>query len=258
MLLIISPAKSLDFETPAPISKSSKPQFLDDSTELVEIMRDYRPEDLVNLMGISQKLGELNHERFMNWSLPFTKSNAKQSLTAFTGDVYTGMAVENFSEEDFTYAQDHLRILSGLYGLLRPLDLIQPYRLEMGTKLNNERGLDLYAFWGEQLSKALTKQLKKLKTDVLVNLASNEYAKAANLKELDANIITPIFKDYKNGKYKIVSFFAKKARGYMAAYILQNRLTSPEQLEKFSVDGYKFSAKDSSDKELVFLRKQTP
>ena len=254
MLVVISPAKTLDFETPAITNTATKPLMLKDSAELVDIMRGYAPDDIVNLMGVSQKIGELNSERFMNWHTPFTKKNAKQALLAFKGDVYTGLNAESFSEDDFAFAQSHLRILSGLYGVLRPLDLIQAYRLEMGTKLENGRGKNLYEFWGSQPSVALKKQLAGMKSKVLINLASNEYFNVVDKKLLDTEIITPVFKDYKNGKYKIISFYAKRARGLMSAYIIKHRIEDPAKLRKFNTAGYRFD-KDSSDaKQWVFLR----
>lgn len=254
MLVVISPAKTLDFETPAITNTATKPLMLKDSAELVDIMRGYAPDDIVNLMGVSQKIGELNSERFMNWHTPFTKKNAKQALLAFKGDVYTGLDAESFNEDDFSFAQSHLRILSGLYGVLRPLDLIQAYRLEMGTKLENGRGKNLYEFWGGQPSAALKKQLTGMKSKVLINLASNEYFNVVDKKLLDTEIITPVFKDYKNGKYKIISFYAKKARGLMSAYIIKHRIEDPAKLKKFNTAGYRFD-KDSSDaRQWVFLR----
>ena len=254
MLVVISPAKTLDFETPAITNKASKPLMIKDSAELVDLMREYAPDDIVNLMGVSQKIGELNSERFMNWHTPFTKKNAKQALLAFKGDVYTGLDAETFDDDDFDFAQSHLRILSGLYGVLKPLDLIQAYRLEMGIKLQTDRGKNLYEFWGNKPSSALKKQLGSLKSNVLINLASNEYFNVVDKKLLDAEIITPVFKDFKNGKFKIISFYAKKARGLMSAYIIKHRIEDPVKLKKFNVAGYRFD-KDSSDaKQWVFLR----
>ena len=254
MLLVISPAKTLDFETPANTSTASKPAMLKDSAKLIERMREFAPDDLVNLMGVSQKIAELNTQRFMNWQTPFNKKNAKQALLAFKGDVYTGLNAETFTEDDFEFAQRHLRILSGLYGVLRPLDLIQPYRLEMGTKLANEKGKNLYEFWDKKPAQALNKQLSNLGADTVINLASNEYFNAVDKLSLSAKIITPVFKDYKNGKYKIISFYAKKARGLMSAYIIKNKLQKPSQIKNFNVDGYYFESKGSTDNEWLFLR----
>ena len=205
-------------------------------------------------MKISPKLGELNHHRFMNWARPFTPDNAKAAVLAFRGDVYTGLNADSFSDDDFTFAQQHLRILSGLYGLLRPLDLIQPYRLEMGTRFENKDGKNLYEFWDTKITQALNTQLTEIDSQVLVNLASNEYFSAVKLKILKADIITPVFKDFKNDKYKIISFYAKKARGLMAAYIIQQRITDVEQLKAFDSEGYYFSSEQSTAREWIFLR----
>jgi len=256
MLIVISPAKTLDFETKPVAKKATQPQFLDQSQELINTLQGYSSARIGKLMGISQKLSVLNRERFQAWSRPFKKSNAKQAVLAFKGDVYQGLDAESFSEEDFAYAQDHLRILSGLYGALRPLDLIQPYRLEMGTKLKNQAGHNLYDFWGDDITKKLNQQLKKAKSDTLLNLASNEYFKSVNKKELKAEIVTPVFKDWKNGKYKMISFFAKKARGQMSAWVIQNQVEKVADLKKYKVAGYKYSAKESEPNGPVFLRKQ--
>jgi hypothetical protein len=199
-------------------------------------------------------LGELNYERFLNWHRPFDSDNAKQALLAFTGDVYTGLAADTFKADDFKFAQQHLRILSGLYGLLRPLDLMQPYRLEMGTKFANRSGKNLYDFWGEKITEAVNAQLDKLGSQVLVNLASNEYFKAIKPKVLGAEIITPVFKDLKGGKYKIVSFYAKKARGMMAAYAIKNRITDVQALKQFDTAGYAYNPAMSTAREWVFTR----
>lgn len=256
MLLVISPAKTLDFDSPAATSKASKPAMLTEASQLVDTLRAFSPDDLVELMGISHKLGILNNERYLNWHLPFNKTNARQALLAFRGDVYTGLDADSFSQEDFAFAQQHLRILSGLYGILRPLDYIQPYRLEMGTKLATKQGDTLYEFWADKPTKAINKQLRALKSEVLVNLASNEYFKAVDGSLLKARVITPVFKDFKNGKYKIVSFYAKKARGLMAAYIIKNRIESPDAIKKFKLAGYKFDKASSTDSSFVFLRKE--
>ena len=201
MLILISPAKTLDFETPAETSRATQPVFLEHSEQLIKELQQLPPDGISKLMSISSKLGNLNHERFMNWHVPFTKDNAKQSVLAFKGDVYGGLEAEGFSASDFRYAQKHLRILSGLYGVLRPLDLIQPYRLEMGTKFTSQQGKDLYQFWDDSITVELNKLLKSLKSDVVVNLASNEYFRAVHRKELQADVVSPAFKDLKNGKF---------------------------------------------------------
>jgi cytoplasmic iron level regulating protein YaaA (DUF328/UPF0246 family) len=258
MLIVISPAKKLDLDSPARAPTATQPVFLDDAKILVDELRYLDPAGISALMGISEKLGELNFERYLEWQPPFTQSNAKQALLAFKGDVYTGMDAESFSVEDFKFAQQHLRILSGLYGVLRPLDLMQAYRLEMGTKFSNPRGNNLYQFWGNTISIALNKQLKSLKTDTLVNLASNEYFKAANKSILNADIISPAFKDLKSGKYKIISFYAKKARGMMTSWIIRNAITDVKQLKKFKQDGYRYNAGLSTTKNPVFTRDAAP
>ena len=254
MLMLISPAKTLDFDTPPVTEKASQPDFLDQSRELLAVLRDLAPQDLSALMGISDKLGQLNYDRFQQWHTPFTPDNAKQAALAFKGDVYTGLEAEQFNAKDFDFAQKHLRILSGLYGILRPLDLIQPYRLEMGTKLTNPRGDNLYQFWGERLTHALNSELADMKNPVVINLASNEYFKSVQPKGLQAPLITPVFKDWKNGQYKIISFYAKKARGLMAAYAIRHRLQRAEDLKAFDSDGYVYNSTLSSDKQWVFTR----
>lgn len=256
MLIVISPAKNLDYDTPMPKVKATKAAMLEDSAELIEGLKALAPQDVSKLMHISDKLGTLNYDRFQNWSLPFTKANARPAVLAFNGDVYVGLDAYSFADEDFAFAQDHLRILSGLYGALRPLDMMQPYRLEMGTKFANERGKDLYAFWGSKITTSLNKQLKKIGSTTVVNLASNEYFKSVKPKELAGEIVTPVFKEWKDGKYKIISFFAKKARGLMSAYIIKNKLTQVEQLKSFDWDGYTFNEAMSDAGELVFTRKQ--
>ncbi|WP_163560630.1 peroxide stress protein YaaA [Halomonas sp. NO4] len=254
MLSVISPAKSLDFETPPTTAHYTQPDFLDRSQTLVDILRDYSPQRLSELMGISDKLAGLNAARFAEWQPPFTPDNAKPAVQAFQGDVYQGLAADTFNEADNAFAQEHLRILSGLYGLLRPLDLIQPYRLEMGTKLENPAGKDLYAFWKPRLTEALSEAAAASGSPVLVNLASNEYFKAIDPKRLEARVVTPVFKDEKNGKLKIISFYAKKARGLMAAWMIRQRLDDPEGLKEFDVAGYRFNATLSEGDTLVFTR----
>lgn len=254
MLMVISPAKTLDFETLPTTSEHTTPDFLDDSEELIEQLREMSPHDVSALMKISDKLGNLNFDRYLSWDKKFTLDNAKQALLAFKGDVYTGLDAESLSGDDLIWAQDHLRILSGLYGLLRPLDLIQAYRLEMGTKLVNGCGKDLYQFWGSKITDALNQQQADESLPVLVNLASNEYFKSVQSKQLNAEIITPVFKDWKGDKYKIISFYAKKARGLMVAYIIRNRLNDVEQIKNFDSEGYVYNPAMSSAKEWVFTR----
>lgn len=254
MLMLISPAKTLDFETAAITKQASTPDFLDQSQQLISELRGLSPADLSSLMGISDKLALLNFDRYAAWHTPFDANNAKQALLAFKGDVYTGLAAETFNSKDFKFAQKHLRILSGLYGLLRPLDLIQPYRLEMGTKFANSQGSNLYSFWDDAITAAVNGQLKKNKSTVLLNLASNEYFKSVQAASVKADIITPVFKDLKNGKYKIISFYAKKARGLMAAYVIKNQITDAANVKKFKSEGYCYSAKLSNAKEWVFTR----
>ena len=256
MLVVVSPAKNLDFESEIPVSQFTQPAMLEDTERLMEVCRTLSPADLSSLMKISDKLATLNANRFAEFSTPFSPDNARQAMYAFNGDVYTGLDAYSHDSETVEYAQKHLRILSGLYGLLRPLDLMQAYRLEMGTKLANPEGKDLYAFWDDRITYMLNKALEAQGDNVLINLASNEYFKAVKKKSLDGMIITPTFKDCKNGQYKIISFFAKKARGLMARYILENRVEDVEGLKNFDVDGYVFSEEQSSSTELVFLRNQ--
>ncbi|WP_278800909.1 MULTISPECIES: peroxide stress protein YaaA [Marinobacter] len=253
MLMIISPAKTLDYESPLATETHTQPDFLDDACELIDQLKELEPHQVSNLMSISDKLGQLNAERFQTWHTPFTPDNARQAVLAFKGDVYTGLDAESFSSGDFSFAQKHLRILSGLYGLLKPLDLMQPYRLEMGTRFENTRGKDLYAFWGSKITDALN-QLLASDDKVLVNLASNEYFKSVQKKHLDARLVTPQFKDWKNGQYKMISFYAKKARGLMCRYAIQNRITQADDLKGFNLDGYYFSEDQSDNNNWVFLR----
>ncbi|MFV3327824.1 peroxide stress protein YaaA [Pseudomonas sp. NY15372] len=254
MLTVISPAKTLDYDTPPVTQRFTLPQYLDDSQELITQLREFTPAQISELMHLSDKLAGLNAARFGSWTPDFTPANAKQALLAFKGDVYTGLDAESLSEDDFTYAQGHLRMLSGLYGLLRPLDLMQPYRLEMGTKLANARGKDLYAFWGTRISEWLNQALADQGDDVLLNLASNEYFSAVKRSALNARVIDVDFKDLKNGQYKIISFYAKKARGMMSRFVIQERIDDPEQLKRFDVQGYYYSAEQSKQDHLVFLR----
>ena len=254
MLVVVSPAKNLDFESPVPVETYTQPEMLSSAEKLAETCKKLTPADLSSLMKISDKLATLNANRFDSFSTPFTKDNARQALYAFNGDVYTGLDAYSLKDKDVEYAQAHLRILSGLYGLLKPMDLMQPYRLEMGTKLENPKGKNLYEYWGSDITTALNKALEAQGDNVLVNLASNEYFKSVKAKSLDGMIVTPHFKDLKNGQYKIISFFAKKARGLMARYIIENQVEDVAGLKAFNVAGYYFSEEQSSDTDLVFLR----
>ncbi|MDO3720104.1 peroxide stress protein YaaA [Marinobacter sp. chi1] len=253
MLMVISPAKTLDYESPLATERHTQPDFLDDACELIDQLKELEPHQISNLMSISEKLGQLNAERFQSWHTPFTPDNARQAVLAFKGDVYTGLDAASFSEKDFDFAQKHLRMLSGLYGLLKPLDLMQPYRLEMGTKFENNRGKDLYAFWGSKLTDEINRLLAE-DDDVLVNLASNEYFKSIQKKKLNGRLITPQFKDWKNGQYKMISFYAKKARGLMCRYAIQNQITQADDLKGFNLEGYYFSHEQSDTDNWVFLR----
>jgi len=255
MLLVISPAKNLDFETPAATQSASQPRYLAQSELLIEQLQALSVQEVASLMKLSDKLAGLNLSRFQSWSPPFNAKNAKQAALAFNGDVYTGLDASTLDKAGFDFAQKHLRILSGLYGVLKPLDYIQPYRLEMGTKLANAKGSNLYDFWGEQLKVSLEEE-PALADKVLINLASNEYFKAVKAKQLNARIITPVFKDAKNGQYKIISFYAKKARGLMSRYIIDHKIQQPEQIKAFDTGGYQFSESQSIDDEWVFLRNE--
>lgn len=256
MLIVISPAKTLDFDSSMPTDKFTQPELLDDAQSLIYTMRNYSPEDIVQLMSVSEKIAQLNFDRFGEWQQPFTTDNARQALLAFKGDVYEGIDAYNLSQDDLDFAQDHLRMLSGLYGLLRPLDLMQAYRLEMGTKVKNERGNNLYEFWGDIITNKLNEALATAGDGVLINLASNEYFKSVKKKQLKARIITPVFKDWKNGQYKMISFYAKRARGMMSRFIIENRLTDPEAIKNFAEAGYAFNPELSKKDEWVFTRKQ--
>lgn len=254
MIIVLSPAKTLDYEPQSHTKKSSTPDFLDDSKELIDVLKKKSKSQIAKLMSLSDKLAELNVQRYKDWRIPFDAENAKQCLLAFKGDVYQGFEFDDWKAADFMFAQKHLRILSGLYGVLRPLDLMQPYRLEMGTKLKTERGKDLYAFWGDRITTAINLAIKTSRSKAFVNLASNEYFGAVNAKDLEVPIVTPVFKDEKNGKFKIISFFAKKARGMMANYIIQNRIKDPDGLRDFDVAGYRFDEDSSDEHTLTFLR----
>lgn len=257
MLIVVSPAKSLDYESKLPTKKYSEPRLLDQAEELVGVMATKSPGAISKLMSVSEKLGELNHERFQDWERPFTVDNARPALLAFTGDVYLGMdPATTFSERDYTHAQKTLRILSGLYGVLRPLDLMQPYRLEMGTSLRTPRGKDLYSFWGGTITEQLNADLAESPgSNVLVNLASNEYFGSVDASSIDARIVAPTFLDSKDGgPYKIVSFFAKRARGAMAGWIVRERVKSAKALTGFDGMGYRYDAERSTTDQPVFIR----
>ncbi|MGL4250303.1 MAG: peroxide stress protein YaaA [Aeromonas sp.] len=254
MLIVVSPAKTLDYESPLVTPRFTQPELLDHSAELIKRARELSPDQIASLMKISDKLAGLNAARFAQWQPGFTPANARQAMLAFKGDVYTGLAVEDFSEADFDFAQGHLRMLSGLYGVLRPLDLMMPYRLEMGTRLDNRRGKDLYQFWGEVITDHLNEALARQGDEVLINLASDEYFKSVRPKSLKGRIITPVFKDEKNGQFKIISFYAKKARGMMARHIIKHRLTKVEQLTGFNTEGYYFVPEESDASHLMFKR----
>ncbi len=254
MLTVISPAKTLDYESPVTTKLHSMPRFMEHSAQLINTLETLSVQEVAELMKLSDKLASLNVARYASWRAQFDPNNARQAILAFKGDVYTGLAAETLSEEQLEYAQQHLRILSGLYGVLKPLDLMQPYRLEMGTKLNNAKGKDLYQFWGTLLTESLNEELSGDRTPVLVNLASNEYFKAIKPKLLKARVITPVFKDWKNGQYKIISFYAKKARGLMSRYIIEEKINAPEALKAFNYEGYQFSETLSEGDALVFTR----
>ncbi len=253
MLAIISPAKTLDFKTSAKTTLYSQPEFQDEAKQINSQLKKLKAADLMELQGISQKLAELNVDRNLLWSLPFSQENAKQAILAFNGDVYDGLNAPDFSDKEFNIAQDKLRILSGLYGILKPLDLMQPYRLEMGTKLTFGKYSNLYDFWQKKITKGIQNELNK-SDGILINLASQEYFKAIDTKKLKAEIITPSFKDNKNGKYKMISFYAKKARGLMCRFMIQNNISNPEDLKAFDLEGYYFNNELSKGNNWVFTR----
>ena len=256
MLMVLSPAKTLDYESPLTTEAHTLPDFIPRSAELISVLREKSPAEIGSLMQISDPLAQLNASRYASWTKKFSFTNARQAVLAFNGDVYEGLAASSLTEKQLAWAQDHLRILSGLYGLLRPLDLMQPYRLEMGTRLQNKRGKDLYAFWGDELTGKLADTLKSLKSKALVNLASEEYFKAVRPGALPVPVIAPVFEDWKGGKYKIISFHAKRARGLMARYAIEKKITSPEKLQAFDTEGYEFTPAVSDDTRWVFRRKQ--
>lgn len=256
MLAIISPAKTLDFETKIDGFTFSQPELTTYSQQLIEICKQLSPAEVGSLMSISDKLAALNVARFTEWQVEHTEKNSKAAIFAFKGDVYTGLEAETLSQAEIEYAQSHLRMLSGLYGLLKPLDLMQPYRLEMGTKLANSQGKDLYAFWGNVITEHLQQAIDEQGDNILVNLASDEYFSAVKPSQLNAQIIKPVFLDEKNGKFKVISFYAKKARGMMVRFMLQTQPASVKQLKDFNYGGYWFDEEASTATELVFKREE--
>ncbi|MCB1887036.1 MAG: peroxide stress protein YaaA [Rhodocyclaceae bacterium] len=255
MLIVLSPAKALDYDTPPHLDTRTQPDFLDEAETLVGVMREKSPQEVAGLMKLSDPLASLNVARYQAWKRPFTKRNAKQAVLAFDGDVYGGLDARNLDEQDLAWAQGHVRILSGLYGLLRPLDLMQPYRLEMGTRLANPRGPNLYRYWGDRLSLALNKVIKKQRgAALLVNLASEEYFKAVDRKALQARVITPVFEEWKGSSYRIISFNAKRARGLMTRYAIEHRIDDPEALKAFDLEDYAFAPAASEGDRWVFRR----
>ncbi|MFM1758964.1 MAG: hypothetical protein RLY75_234 [Pseudomonadota bacterium] len=254
MLIVLSPAKSLDYETPVKVKAPTLPEFVSESAKLIADLKKLSPQEVADLMGLSDQLAALNVGRYRDWSKKFTDANSKPAIYAFNGDVYDGFDVKTLNSKGVDFAQEHIRILSGLYGALRPLDLMQPYRLEMGTSFKNARGKDLYAFWGERVTESLKKILEQQKKPVLLNLASEEYFKVLQAKNLDCPVISPVFQDGKDGKYKIISFYAKRARGLMARYVVENRITDPADLKGFNLDGYQYVASESKPEKPLFRR----
>jgi len=254
MLIVLSPAKSLDYKTPVKVKTPTLPEFVSESAKLIADLKKLAPQDLSKLMGLSDQLAALNVGRYRDWSKKFTEANSKPAIYAFDGDVYDGFDVKTLDTKTVAFAQEHIRILSGLYGALRPLDLMQAYRLEMGTSFKNPRGKDLYAFWGTRVTDSLKKVLEKDKKPALLNLASEEYFKVLQPKDLGCPVISPVFQDGKDGKYKIISFYAKRARGLMARYVVENRISDPADLKGFNLDGYRYYAAESKPDKPVFRR----
>ena len=256
MITLLSPAKTLDYESPLPVKDFSVPGNLRQSKQLIKALRKKDPKDLSDLMGLSEKLANLNFERNMNWEPPVKHSDdIRQAIFAFKGDVYTGLSAYSLKKSDINFLDKHVRILSGLYGILKPLDLMSPYRLEMGTKLETSEGKDLYEFWGQEITNSINESISSHKSKYILNLASVEYFSSVKKDLLNGEVISPVFKDYKNGKYKIISFFAKKARGSMTRYLVENRIDSPKDISGFDYDGYKYSKSESTEYSPVFLRK---
>ncbi len=258
MLFLLSPAKALDYDTPAGDVPHTSPLFVKQSAELIDILRQKSPQDISELMSLSDALSGLNVARYQAWSPKFTAKNSKQAALAFNGDVYGGLDAKTLQADELAWAQDHVCILSGLYGVLRPLDRMQPYRLEMGTRLANAQGKDLYAFWATDIAAYLNQRLQADKSPVIINLASQEYFKAVDRKALKGRVIDCVFEEFKNGQYKIISFMAKRARGLMARFAVQHQATTPHQLEKFNLEGYAFDMATSKPDRLVFRRLAKP
>ena len=256
MLTVISPAKTLDFDTPTVTNDFTQPVHLTQSRKLVRRLRQLSGQELSKLMHVSDNIADLNQQRFRQWKTPFNPDNARQAIFAFKGDVYIGLDAYTMTEQNVEFAQDHLRILSGLYGVLRPLDLMQAYRLEMGTRIDTDMGDNLYQFWNGRITRTVNQELKQSGSNALINLASNEYFKSIKPKLLKADVITPVFKDYNKGKYQVIGFFAKKARGLMARYIIDNEIDNPAALKDFSAEGYAFDKAMSDSHEWVFTRRQ--
>jgi uncharacterized protein len=255
MLFLLSPAKSLDYETPASLKSATRPQFIERSSELIDILKTQSPSQVAQLMNLSDALAELNVKRYAAWSPRFTAKNSKPAVLAFNGDVYEGLDAKTLGDDDLAWAQRHVAILSGLHGVLRPLDKLQPYRLEMGTRLATPRGNNLYDYWGDTIAEHLNQRLAANESPVVVNLASQEYFRAVDRRALKARVVECVFEDWKGGGYKVISFFAKRARGLMARHAIQHRIATPKALEGFDAEGYAFAAKVSAPERLVFRRK---
>ncbi|AFK63424.1 hypothetical protein TKWG_17640 [Advenella kashmirensis WT001] len=256
MLFLLSPAKKLDYDSPVSTNTHTQPLFIKRSAELIKVLKTKSADDIAGLMKLSAALSELNVQRYAEWKPKFDQKNARQAVLAFNGDVYEGLAAETLTESQLAWAQEHVAILSGLYGVLRPLDLMQPYRLEMGTRLQTARGKNLYEFWGSEIAQYLNERLADQTSRIVINLASEEYFKAVDGKTLDARVIQCVFQDYKNGVYKIISFNAKRARGLMARFAIETKAKTPAALKKFNEQGYAFAAEESTEDKLVFRRKQ--
>lgn len=256
MLFLLSPAKKLDYDSPVSTNTHTQPLFIKRSAELIKVLKTKSADDIAALMKLSPALSELNVQRYAEWKPKFDQKNSRQAVLAFNGDVYEGLAAATLNESQLTWAQEHVAILSGLYGVLRPLDLMQPYRLEMGTRLQTARGKNLYEFWGDEIAQYLNERLNEQTSRIVINLASEEYFKAVDQKALDARVVQCVFQDYKNGVYKIISFNAKRARGLMARFAIETKAKTPAALKKFDVEGYAFAAEQSSEDKLVFRRKQ--